>query len=352
MSEERIPKERLNQIARRKLLALGIQNRPANDGQSLEGEIAIQPPAKLVNPCNQQDIAKIQFIVEGHDCLRMISPPALSRMEPFQFYDFDSLAVLIEQLQVLLNRRAAAVALLEKQVQQYGLTARTDVDQMAVIASIELDIMSSVILEGDERGLFAARVEPRSSNIPLVALGNVPIDLAEFPDKVELDLHLSHLIEEAQRNQAAKTVRMPLASQKAPSAADSSEGALQGISIEQLTKAFGPGAVISAGVTVSKDLQVGDQQIRFSARHQQGNTFSGRMNSSGGPSWKDDFNLDSFPGIEDFVAGKMGTPQVSAVTEPAAVPGQTGTEEEMVFGYQLPVPGEIWVLNLQDEDDS
>jgi hypothetical protein len=352
MTEERIPKERLNQIARRKLLALGIQNRPANDGQSLEGEIAILPPAKLVNPCNQQDIAKIQFIVEGHDCLRMISPPALSRMTPVQFYDFDNLAALIEQLQVVLNRRAAAVQILGKQVQQYGLQASLDADQMAVIASIELDIMSSVILEGDERGLFAARVEPRSSNIPSVALGNVPIDLAEFPDKVDLEIHLSHLIEDAQKNQAAKTVRLPLASHKAPSAGDSSEGSLQGISIEQLTKAFGPGAVISTGLTVSKDLQVGDQQIRFTARHQQGNTFSGRMNSSGGTSWKDDFDLDSFPGVEDFVAGKMGTPKVSAVTEPAAVPGQTGTEEELVFGYQLPVPGEVWVMNLLVEDES
>ncbi|MBW1807350.1 MAG: hypothetical protein JRJ87_04090 [Deltaproteobacteria bacterium] len=352
MTEERIPKERLNQIARRKLLALGIQTQPANDGHSLEGEIVIGPPAKLVNPCNQQAITNIQFMVEGHDCIRMISPPAMSRLMPFQFYDFDSQSALIEQLQVVINRRAAAVQILGKQVQQYGLQASLDADQMAVVARIELDIMSSVVLEGDERGLFAVRVEPRSSNIPSIALGNIPIDLGEFPEKVELEIHLSHMIEEAQKNQAAETVRLSLASNSPPSADASAEGALQGISLEQLTRAFGPEAVISTGVTVSKDLQVGEQQIRFTARHQQGNTFSGRMTSSGGTSWKDDFDLDSFPGVEDFVAGKMGTPQVTVVTEPAAVPGQTGTAEEMVLGYQLPVPGEVWVMNLLVEDES
>ncbi|HUU03055.1 MAG TPA: hypothetical protein VM425_16605 [Myxococcota bacterium] len=352
MTEERIPKERLNQIARRKLLALGIQTQPANDGFNLEGEIAIKPPAQLVNPCNRQNIAKIQFMVEGHDCMRMISPPAMSRIKPIQFYDFDRLAVLIEQLQVVLNRRAAAVQLQEKQIQQYGLQASLDAEQIVLIARIELDIMSSVILEGDERGLFAVRVEPHSSNIPSISLGNVPIDLGEFPQKVDLEIHLSHLIEKAQMTQAAETVRLPLPSRSQPSAAGSTEGALQGISLERLTKAFGSQAVISTGVSVSKDLQVGDQQIRFSARHQQGNSFSSRMNSSGGTFWKNDFDLDSFPGVEDFVAGIMGTPQVTEVTGPAALAGQTGTEEEMVFGYQLPIPGEVWVMNLLVEDES
>ena len=69
----KIPRERLNQIASRKLSALGIPVRLGADRGTLEGELAFA--GRVVHPATGQPIARARFAVTGHDHLRFLDPP-------------------------------------------------------------------------------------------------------------------------------------------------------------------------------------------------------------------------------------------------------------------------------------
>jgi len=350
MSEHRIPKERLNQIARRKLLALGIQTRQAPDGVSLVGEIVIQQPMRCVNPFDGQPVTRIGFGVEGHDSIRITSPAVFSGMEPQPFFDFEKLAPLVAQMEKRLQQRAAAVRLHGEQLEKRGIEVSLDTERGRVVARVDLDGVKKAVLEGDERGLRAVRVEKPGGAAR--ELGEVAIRLDDFSDNTDLSLFLDGLQERA----AGEGAQAPPAARDAavtkleiPAAGASVH---RGIQLGQLVEAFGPTAVVGSGLSIGRDLNAGDKTVRFSARHEQAGVFSGRLVTPEGTAWKGSFDLGGFPGLEDFVAGKLGTAQVVS-GEPARVQAVAGgDQEEMVLGYQLPVAGEVWVMNILVEDEN
>ena len=86
----KIPRERLNQIASRKLSALGIPVRLGADRETLEGDLAF---ARLVHPATGQPIPRARFVVSGHDHLRFVDPP-LAALGAVSFYEQERAAGL------------------------------------------------------------------------------------------------------------------------------------------------------------------------------------------------------------------------------------------------------------------
>ena len=76
MTEPRIPEERLYKIARRKLMALGIQTWFSEDQKQLKGEIVVNPPMELLTS-DGTPIKKARFVVVGHDRMRFFKPESL-----------------------------------------------------------------------------------------------------------------------------------------------------------------------------------------------------------------------------------------------------------------------------------
>src|SRR5512141_1615198 len=87
----KIPRERLNQIAGRKLSALGIPVRLGVDRETLEGELAFA--GRVAHPLTGQAIARARFTVEGHDQLRFPDPP-LAALGNVPFYDVERTGAL------------------------------------------------------------------------------------------------------------------------------------------------------------------------------------------------------------------------------------------------------------------
>ena len=194
MANHKIPISRLNQIARRKLMALGIPTRSSGNGDHLEGEISILPPYELNNPLNGQIIKKIGFVVKGHDHLKITSPPALSGLPPQQFFVFDRVIPLISQIIEAFQLRLAGLKTLGDQLRRLGVPFDQDRDRAMIVVKLELEGSGVVAIDGDERGLSA--VDLRTLDGRLVSLGGGSIDLEGMSDRSDLSLYLSQMIEQ------------------------------------------------------------------------------------------------------------------------------------------------------------
>jgi hypothetical protein len=86
----RIARERLNQIASRKLSALGVPVRLGADRETLEGEMGFS--GRVVNPISGQTITRARFVVSGHDRLTFLDAP-LSALGRLDFYEHERLLV-------------------------------------------------------------------------------------------------------------------------------------------------------------------------------------------------------------------------------------------------------------------
>src|SRR5918911_2859511 len=96
----KIPRERLNQIAGRKLAALGIPVRLGADRETLEGELAFT--SRVVHPFTGQALSRARFAVVGHDHLRFLDAP-LAALQPVLFYDAERGGVLDARVAALLE---------------------------------------------------------------------------------------------------------------------------------------------------------------------------------------------------------------------------------------------------------
>src|SRR4051812_12335439 len=67
----KVSRERLNQIATRKLGQLGIPVRAAADPQLLEGELPLSP-GRVQHPGTGAALTRARFLVWGHDHLRFL----------------------------------------------------------------------------------------------------------------------------------------------------------------------------------------------------------------------------------------------------------------------------------------
>lgn len=254
MSEPRIPEERLHKIARRKLLALGIQTWFSEDQKQLKGEIVVVPPLELLDPSDGKPIKKARFIVVGHDRMRFLTPESLAGLPPQPFIDFNSLEELVN-----------------------GICASLGVPALA-------------------DGLAVTRAQ------------NPP----------------------------------PAASPQ------------QGIPLETLTTALGKDALIGPGSTIAKQMSIDGKPVRFLIRFEQGDTFVARVDTEDGVAWKGHFKMETFPGADSFVAEIFGVEAPLQELTPEPLQPGTAFTGAGIPGYQMPVVGEEWVMNIlvEKEDEN
>ncbi len=400
MSNARIPRARLNQIALGKLNALGVSTRMSADQERLEG--TLKTDGALTNPMTGKPIAEVGFLVHGHDHLIFREPAALRGLPPQMFFDFPDMAKVLAQVQVRLDQRAAAVKQLAGRLSDLGLEADIDQNRLRAVATLDVTGVGQVRLEGNERGVFAIELKrPGRGASPIEPIA---VTLDDLDDKMDLELILGDLADKAKELEVAKPAASqdpepylappedePAAPSPAPAAgAGKSPDSVptmrpsEPINLGNLTGLLGEQAVVLPGAVLQKDLRVAGKQIRFAARVDGPELLAGKVVTPDGVAWTGHFAPADFPGVEDFVAGLLGSadvqvqapttmqvPKVQAPPEqPAPAPAQTPAQAPAqaqaqapspalepatigeLGGQPLPVAGEVWVMNtLVEQDD-
>jgi hypothetical protein len=338
----KIPRERLNQIASRKLSAMGVPVRLAADRETLEGELAFS--GRVVHPVTGQAIPRARFLVEGHDHLRFPDPP-LSTLGPLNFYEHERVAGLEQALSIALARRGAALQDVAARMRALRLEAGIDGERLAVRAVVKTATHAFEIL-GTPEGVRVSRVAPVGGRPFDVAADFPPLSLPEFATPTDLEIFLVSAV--------------PRMATAAPAGARTSSGEARAepagdlapmppprnaVTLASLVQAFGSGSILApnAAVELVQEFEWANTRYRFVATREMGTRFRGRLIGPSGDVWSDRFDLEAFPGTEKVVALALGVPAATAAEGEAA-----GGPE--VPGHLLPHAGEVWVMNVVVEE--
>ena len=331
----KIPRERLNQIASRKLSAMGVPVRLGADRETLEGELTFG--GRLVHPATGQPIARARFVVDGHDRLRFPDPP-LSTLGPVNFYEHERAASLEQALGLALARRGAALQEVAVRMQALGLEAGIDAERLAARAVLKTATHAFEVL-GTPEGVRISRVAPVGGKPFEVAPDFPPLDLSQFASVTDLQIYL-----------VGAVPRMPLAA-PLPTVVSGSEGELRAtapprnaVTLALLAQVFGEETILApnAPAELVREFEWGHTRYRFVATRELGTRFRGRLIGPAGDIWSDHFELERFPGTEHVVAVALGgapTGGAAAAASGHPAPGQF-----------LPHAGEVWVMNVVVEE--
>lgn len=338
----KIPRERLNQIASRKLSALGIPVRLAADRETLEGELALS--GRVLHPATGQGIPRARFAVVGHDHLRFLDPP-LAALGNVGFYEHDRPAALEQAIAAALVERSAALQEVAARLRALRLETTLDPDRLAVRAVVKTATHAFELLGGPE-GVRVSRVAP---------VGGRPFEVSsEFP-ALQLDDHASTT--ELELFLAASVPRMQPSPARAAGAAG---GALEetppprnAITLAALGQVFGEEAMLAANAMVElvQEFQHGGTRYRFVATREMGTRFKGRLIGPSGDVWSDRFELSDFPGTRKVVALALGAAEGAGSAVDDADAGAAAPAAE-VPGHLQPHPGEVWVMSVVVEEAS
>ncbi|HET6412684.1 MAG TPA: hypothetical protein VFG53_11540 [Anaeromyxobacter sp.] len=331
----KIPRERLNQIASRKLSAMGVPVRLGADRETLEGELSFG--GRLVHPATGQPIAKARFVVDGHDRLRFPDPP-LSTLGQVNFYEHERAASLEQALGLALARRGAALQEVALRMRAFGLEGGIDAERLAARAVLKTATHAFEVL-GTPEGVRISRVAPVGGKPFEVATDFPPLDLTKFASVTELEIYL-----------VGAVPRMPGPALE-PAVLTGASGELKAtapprnaVTLALLTQVFGEDTILApnAPAELVREFEWGHTRYRFVATRELGTRFRGRLIGPAGDMWSDHFELESFPGTEQVVALALGGPAAGGqVSGQRAVPGQF-----------LPRVGEVWVMNVVVEEAS
>jgi len=339
----KIPRERLNQIAGRKLSALGIPVRLGADRETLEGDLAFA--TRVVHPLTAQPIARARFVVVGHDHLRFADPP-LSALSPVLFYDLDRTGELEARVTEQLQRRATLLGELATRMRALRMEAVLEPERLLVRSVVKTAGQAFEILGGPE-GVRVSRVAPVGGKPFEVPLTFPPIKLEQHASLVDLELWLDHAVGQMQGGSRAEGAR----SAATPDTAhvDVTPPPRNALTLGQLAQAFGAEAVVApnAPFEVFQEFQHAGTRYRFVATRDMGALFKGRLIGPSGDVWSDRFDLARFPGTQGLVAAALGGPSAAGTAQPAAV-SVSGAEPapEQVPDHLMPRAGEVWVMNV------
>ncbi len=333
----KIPRERLNQIASRKLSALGIPVRLGADRETLEGEIGFS--GRIASPATGQIIARARFVVSGHDHLCFADPP-LASLGPINFHEHDRAASLEQAIAAALTRRGAALQDLGARMRALYLEPTVDADRLAVRAVVKTPSHAFELL-GAPEGVRVSRVAPVGGSPFDVDASFPSVDLAAFRAAADLE---AFLVEEVPR--------MAQAQPQAPT----SGGALEAtppprnaLTLAALSQVFGADAMLApnAMVELLREFQHGGTRYRFVAAREMGTRFKGRVIGPNGDVWTDRFDLADFPSPRKVVALALGA-SVEEDVGPASGAADlrvAGRARELPHHLQ-PHAGEVWVMSV------
>lgn len=335
----KIPRERLNQIASRKLSAMGVPVRLAADRETLEGELTFG--GKLVHPATGQPIPRARFVVDGHDRLRFPDPP-LSTLGPVNFYDHERAASLEQALGLALARRGVALQDVASRMRALQLEARVDGERMAARAVVKTATHAFEIL-GSPEGVRVSRVAPVGGKPFEVAADFPALALSEYASPTDLEIFLVNAVP-----------RMSASAAEGARAGAVPGGELlvtppprNAVTLSALAQAFGEDTMLApnAPAELVQEFEWGHTRYRFVATREMGTRFRGRLIGPGGDIWSDRFDLESFPGTRKVVALALGVPDAAP-----SVPAELAPPAREVPSHLLPHAGEVWVMNVVVEE--
>jgi hypothetical protein len=331
----KIPRERLNQIASRKLSALGVPVRLGADRETLEGELALS--GRVAHPATGQPVARARFVVAGHDRLRFLDPP-LSALGPVEFFAHERLGSLEQAL-------AAALAGLEGRLQEVAgrlralqLEAALDRDRLVVRAVVKTPTHAFEVVGGPD-GVRVTRVAPVGGRPSEVSPDFAPLDLSLFESATDLELYLTASL----REMAVPPTVTPPRGTPGQGGLAVTPAPRNAVTLEALDRAFGGEAMLApnASVELLQEFEHGGTRYRFVATREAGTQFRGRLIGPSGDVWSDRFELAAFPGTRQVVAQALG---VAGEPAPAGAGGAGRAAE--VPPHLQPVAGEVWVMSV------
>jgi hypothetical protein len=347
----KIPRERLNQIAARKLTALGVPVRFGADRESLEGELSF---TRVMNPGTGQPIARGRFVVTGHDHLRFVDPP-LAALGTFNFYAHEKLPQLEAAVAQALQQRAAALQNVLLTMRLAHLDAQVDPERVVVRAVLKTATHAFEIIGTSTDGIRVARVAPVGST-PYEVAGDFPaLELSQYPTATDLEIYLVGNVNQMRPPQAASSSRPPRAGPPSPAAGNAlvaTPAPRNALTLAAVAQVFGADSLIAPNALIEliQEFEHANVRYRFVATREMGTRFKGRLIGPNGDVWADKFELANFPGTRKVVAAALGIPAEEGAADVARDLGaETGGAVE-VPQHLLPKAGEVWVMNVVIED--
>jgi hypothetical protein len=341
----KIPRERLNGIAGRKLAALGIPVRLAADRETLEGDLAFASP--VANPLTGAPVTRARFQVVGHDQLRFLDPP-LSALAPVLFYDVDRSGAIELRVAKHLLERAALLQDLAARFRALRLEPGLDAERLLVRTVVNTPTHAFELLGGPE-GVRVSRlavVGGQPFDVPLEFPG---VRLEEHASRTDLELWLDGVAPEMQA--AARRGARLDASRDTAGRIEVTPPPRNALTLAQIVSAFGPDAVMApnAPVEVFQEVQWAGTRYRFVATRELGAMFRGRLIGPSGDVWSDRFDLTRFPGTMKVIAAALGGSAEDTLPAGRAgsqAPAGEASAAPPVPPHLLPRPGEVWVMNV------
>lgn len=340
-----VSRERLTQIAARKLAALGIAVRPGADGQTLEGQLTFSTGG-VSHPIHGTPITGSRFRVVPHDKFLFLDPP-LAALPPLIFFDLQEARGIEDRIGVALRVRLGFLRDLGNRMQTVGLTPRVDPDAL-ILKSVVKSVSHNFEIVGTPEGVRVSQFVGRDGKATVVSGDYPALNLEEHESLIDLEIFLSDRVGEmaaaaapaaSASAAAAPAVKRVLRSLPPP----------QGTLPASLLARFGADAAVNIGagcIEVTQELEVDGERYRFSATHEAGSTFRGRLSGPAGERWSDRFDLGRFPGVHELatLVLEIRAPEVAA-PEAEGQPAGVGPQQ------LAPQPGEIWVMNVLVERD-
>jgi hypothetical protein len=332
----KIPRERLNQIASRKLAALNVPVRLAADRESLEGELVC---ATLLHPATGAPLGRSRFQVVGHDRLRFLDPP-LAALEPVLFYEQDRLAGLEQAVGAALTARSAQVQGLAARLRGLRQEPVFDPDRLVVRAVVKTTSHAFELMGGAGE-VRISRVAPVGGKPWEVSTGFPPLELERFDTSTDLELWLLDALPRMAARPEAGASRPAGVLEATPPPRNS-------LTLESLARTFGAEAMLapSAQLEIVQEFRHGGTHYRFVAVRESSALFRGRLIGPSGDVWSDRFDLAHFPGTAVVVAAALGLEPPGQ--EAASAPGEGG---QAVPHHLQPVVGEVWVMSVVVEQE-
>jgi hypothetical protein len=340
----RIARERLNQIASRKLSTLGVPVRLGADRETLEGELGFT--GRVVHPATGQAISRARFVVSGHDRLTFVDAP-LAALGPIDFYQHDRLLAFEAGV-------AAALAGLHGQLED--VAARLRALQLEVAVDAERLQLRTVVkapghafeILGGSDGARVSRVAPVGGRPQDVASTFPPLDLRQFTSGAELEDFLVASLPQME-TRSAVTPAPTQASTPSPRL-EATPAPRNSLTLARLAQVFGEEAMLppNAMVELVQEFQHGGTRYRFVASREMGTRFKGRLIGPNGDVWSDRFELSAFPGTQAVVALALGVAADEAAPRGGAPVDFSGAVAAVgeVPQHLQPHPGEVWVMNV------
>ncbi|MGH0029620.1 MAG: hypothetical protein ACQGVC_07510 [Myxococcota bacterium] len=176
--------------ARRHLAGIGVQTQFTARGDALKGQMVFRDDQVLRNPGGGGSIESIRFTVKGDGSIHIDDPANLSDLEGLPAATrLGSVEAMSTAIRHCMDKQFTGMRGLGNKLRAFGLRVENDAERMVLVAQVDLEKLGVAVLESDGAGLVARQLRCETGEV--LAFPNTPIDLAQFDDRIDLELFLA-----------------------------------------------------------------------------------------------------------------------------------------------------------------